>query len=57
MENTFKELEPKDHAPRELEKRVMGSINLAQLAIDLSDLFVVKLGSTVNGLFRTGKNS
>ena len=57
MENTFKKIAPKEHARPELEKRVMGSINLAQLAIDLSDLFVVKLGSTVNGLFRTGKDS
>ena len=57
MENTFKKLEPKESAPQELEKKVMGSVNLAQLAIDISDLFVVKMGDTVGGLFKTGKKS
>ena len=57
MENPFKKLESTEQAPPGLEKKVMSSVNLSQLIINMSDLFVVKMGETLGGLFKIGDSN
>ncbi len=53
MDNPFKALESKETIPEHLKKEVMSSINLSQLILDVSDLFLGKMGDTITGLFKT----
>lgn len=53
-DNPFKKIE--EHhppAPRELKERVMTSVKLSQLLIEVTDLFTDKMGKTALDLFRT----
>lgn len=53
MENPFKTIEPEENIPENMKKEVMASINLSQLILDVSDLFLGKMGDTLSGLFKT----
>ncbi len=57
MKNTFKELESNEQAPEGLKNKVMSSINFSRLIMDISDLFIGKMGETLEGLFKTEKKN
>lgn len=51
--NPFKELEHEVKAPEKLKSKVMESIEISDLILDIADLFVVKTGKTLASLFKT----
>jgi len=51
--NPFKELEQEAKAPEKLKEKVMNSIELSELILSITDLFVVKTGQTLVSLFKT----
>lgn len=53
--NPFKELSD-SLPPSELKEKVMHSVEMSQLILDVADLFVVKMGKTVSQLFKTNPN-
>ncbi len=54
-DNPFKQL-AEEPVPDTLKEKVMSSIEMSQLMIDMADLFVVKMGKTVTELFKTKPN-
>lgn len=55
--NPFKELEEEHQAPESLKKKVMESIEISQLLIEVADLFSDKMGKTMLGLFKTNSEN
>ncbi len=53
--NPFKQLE-EEPLPEKLKDKVMTSIEMSQLMMDVADLFMVKMGKTFSGLFKTKPN-
>ena len=53
--NPFKQL-AKPEAPQALKERVMTSVELSQLFIEVTDLFTNKMGKTALDLFKTDIN-
>ncbi|MDF9798960.1 hypothetical protein OKW21_004223 [Catalinimonas alkaloidigena] len=51
--NPFKALEEEAQAPEKLGDKVMESIVLSELIMDIADLFIVKTGKTIASLFKT----
>lgn len=51
--NPFKKLEKVHRAPEALKERVMTSIDLSQLLVEITDLFTDKMGKTALHLFKT----
>ena len=51
--NPFKELEQETRAPEQLKEKVMDSIELSELIMNIADLFIVKPGKTLSSLFKT----
>ncbi len=51
--NPFKKLAETHEAPPALKERVMTSVELSQLLIEITDLFTDKLGKTAIDLFKT----
>lgn len=51
--NPFKQLAETHEAPPALKERVMISVELSQLLIEITDLFTDKMGKTAIDLFRT----
>lgn len=51
--NPFKQLAETHEAPPALRERVMTSVELSQLLIEVTDLFTDKMGKTAIDLFRT----
>ena len=51
--NPFKKLAETHEAPPALKERVMTSVELSQLLIEITDLFTDKMGKTAIDLFKT----
>nr|WKN38789.1 hypothetical protein K4G66_08745 [Tunicatimonas sp. TK19036] len=51
--NPFKEMEEEHKAPEGLRNKVMTSVEISQLLMDMADLFTDKMGRSVLGLFKT----
>jgi hypothetical protein len=53
-QNPFKQLSKKEEkAPESLKKEVMESVEMSKVLLGIADLFTVKMGETVTGIFRT----
>lgn len=52
-ENPFEKLEEKHKAPPRLKERVMTSVELSKLLMEVTELFTSKMGSAALNLFRT----
>ena len=54
--NPFKEIEEQEEkAPPQLKKQVMESVRLSQLIMGMADLFLLKFGKSLEGLFKIDK--
>ena len=51
--NPFKKLEEVHAAPEALKERVMTSVELSQLLLEVTDLFTDKMGKVALNLFKT----
>lgn len=57
MENAFKKLQTQENVPNQLRERVMESVTLAKMFIDLAELFTGRYIETIGHLFRTNNGS
>lgn len=55
--NPFKKLGEEYKAPKRLKEKVMSSVEISRLLIDVADLFTDKMGRTLLDLFRTKPNN
>ena len=51
--NPFKQLEEEHVAPEGLKRKVMESVEVSQLLLEVADLFSDKMGRTIVDLFKT----
>ena len=55
--NPFKKLEESHRPPPVLRERVMTSVELSQLLMEVTDLFTDKMGRTALDLFKTDQDN
>ncbi|MEQ9439607.1 MAG: hypothetical protein RIG62_11195 [Cyclobacteriaceae bacterium] len=51
--NPFKKLEEEHKAPEGLKEKVIASVEISQVLMEIADLFTEKMGRTVLDLFKT----
>lgn len=56
MDNPFKKILHQEELPEMLRKKVMNDISFIKLAIDMTDLLVVKYPEAIDDLLRFKKN-
>ncbi len=56
-ENPFKKLEEEHPAPMALKERVMTSVEISKLLMEVTDLFTNQMGSAALGLFRINRKN